>query len=205
MFVKSGQTYHEWLNALFCFVFSEGRSHFFAELGCFHFHEIYGLFSRLTSCNSVTGLSNGILELFFFIAEDLKLDCLLGTLFASGGCNHVADSIAERMHRERVMLLILVLPCERVLAFGLLPQHLEHRAIIHYVKAIVACLDRHTFPVDVHLVHEVFTLPTSRQKHRTGSACCRLRCDVMSYLLLHLSFELAINHDFFLGAHFWVE
>ena len=76
------------------------------------------------------------------------------------------------------MSTVLVFPCEGILFLLLLPEHLEHRAVIDEVEAIIDGLERDAFPMDRHLVDERFCL------------------------LLHFSFELAINHDFFLTAHF---
>lgn len=75
------------------------------------------------------------------------------------------------------MPLVFVIPRKRVLALRLLPKHLEHIAIVNKIKALVDSLERNTFATNAHLV------------------CKSVR------FLLHLCFELAIDHDLLLGAH----
>ena len=64
------------------------------------------------------------------------------------------------------MLLVFVLPGERVLALGLLPQNLKHRAVVDDIEAIIDGLNRHALAMDSHLVHEIFTLPTDIEQKK---------------------------------------
>lgn len=79
------------------------------------------------------------------------------------------------------MPLVFVIPCKRILALRLLPKHLEHISIVNKIKALINSLERDAFATDAHLV-----------------------CKSVSFLL-HLCFELAIDHDLLLGAHLRVE
>ena len=79
------------------------------------------------------------------------------------------------------MPLVFVIPCKSVLALCLFPKHLEHIAIVNKIKALIDSLERDTFATNAHLV------------------CKSVR------FLLHLCFELAIDHDLLLGAHLRVE
>ena len=76
------------------------------------------------------------------------------------------------------MSAALVLPSEGISLLFLLPEHLEHDAVEDDVEAVIHGLERDTFSMDCRLVDERFCL------------------------LFHFSFELAIDHDFFLAAHF---
>ena len=64
------------------------------------------------------------------------------------------------------MPLVLVLPCESALALGLLPEDLKHGAVVHEVEAFIDCLQSHSSAMDLHLIHEVFTLPNSGKNDR---------------------------------------
>ena len=68
------------------------------------------------------------------------------------------------MHGERIMAFGLVLPGEGILALFLLPEYLEHGALIDEIKAIIDRLKGQALAMDLHLVHEGIGL-SKEQRH----------------------------------------
>ena len=180
-------TSHECLDLLFGLGFAQRRLQITVHLVLFLVELRYG-FGALPSIFRVIGLVRGrscpptttFVLSFFIVVEGhhLKINRLFSALFSRRRRHDPIDVVSEVMHCKCIVSAILILPSEGILFLFLLPEYLEHSAVVDEVEAIVNSLERDALPMDRHLVDERFCL------------------------LLHLSFELAINHDFFLTAHF---
>lgn len=66
-----------------------------------------------------------------------QVHCGCGAPLTRCRCCDLINLVAKLMNGERVVTRVLVLPGERIFAFLLLPENLEHSAVVHDVEAIV--------------------------------------------------------------------
>lgn len=67
----------------------------------------------------------------------LQVYCGCGAPLTRCRRRDLINIITKLTDSERVVTRILVLPCERIFALLLLPEHLEHSAVEHEIEAIV--------------------------------------------------------------------
>ena len=83
-----------------------------------------------------------------------QVHCGCGAPLTRCRCCDLINLVAKLMNGERVVTRVLVLPGERIFAFLLLPENLEHSAVVHDVEAIVNWLNSNALAVHLHLVDE---------------------------------------------------
>ena len=146
-------TYHELLNQLFGLSLAEARPEFAIHLLFFAFKLANGRLSLLSWRNVGFPLLLRALRSLLTV-HHIHMHGLLRSSLAGCWRYDAIDVLAEVTHRESVVLLVLILPRERVLPFRLLPEDLEHGALVDEVKAVAHGLNRQALASQCHLVDE---------------------------------------------------
>ena len=103
-----------------------------------------------------------MLALLTLTVQDLEIHGSSRALISCSWRHYFVDIFSKFAHLEWVVTLVLVLPGEGTLTLLLFPEHLEHSAIEHEVKAVIDSLNSDFLAMHSQLIHKRFRFPMNK-------------------------------------------